>query len=332
MFVATIDTGTTNTRVTIWKDASPEYTAHRPAGVRMTSINRSNNALVQAVREALAESVANVGITEADLKAILASGMITSDLGIFEVPHVVAPVSEADLAGQIVKALIPEVSESSPIYFIPGIKNRVNNLSAVNCEEMDIMRGEETEAFGIIARESLQGPAILVLPGSHTKFIYFNAHNQIEGCMTTLAGEMLMQLTEATILTDSLNAEYAEAIDEKWIIDGAESAKKVGLNRTASLIRILDLFTDASLKQRANFLLGAVVQTDITALLNSSIFHLKCGSRILVCSNSVFSAAMFHILKNTPVLTGKITQISPGAAQNLAGYGAIHLAQKAGII
>lgn len=197
---------------------------------------------------------------------------------------------------------------------------------------MDIMRGEETEAFGVISRESLCGPAILVLPGSHTKFIYLNAENQIEGCMTTMAGEMLMQLTESTILAESLHSDYACSIDREWLLKGANSAREYGLNRAAYQIRILAHFSKTTINQRANFLLGAVIQTDIQALQSGGTLRPDPVARIIVCAASLFADAMRLVLENTPGITGQVTQISRETSENLAGFGAIGLAEKAGIL
>lgn len=38
MYYLSIDTGTTNTRATVWDEEIEVYTAFRPVGVRMTSI------------------------------------------------------------------------------------------------------------------------------------------------------------------------------------------------------------------------------------------------------------------------------------------------------
>ena len=48
---------------------------------------------------------------------------------------------------------------------------------------MDIMRGEEAETFGLIEQLKLQGPAIFVLPGSHSKFISLDAGNRVTACL-----------------------------------------------------------------------------------------------------------------------------------------------------
>jgi len=121
----------------------------------------------------------------------------------------------------------------------------------------------------------MKGPVVLILPGSHTKFVYVNESNEIQGCTTTMAGEMLMELTRSSIISDSLNSAYAEKIEKKWLEAGADSAKKTGLTRTAFSVRILDLFTETTVNQKANYLLGAVVATDIKALFGSSVYEIN---------------------------------------------------------
>jgi 2-dehydro-3-deoxygalactonokinase len=44
--------------------------------------------------------------------------MITSNVGLTEIPHIIAPAGIDDLSSALVKASIPQVSEKN---FIPGI-------------------------------------------------------------------------------------------------------------------------------------------------------------------------------------------------------------------
>ena len=121
MFIATIDGGTTNSRVYIWQDSRIISQATRHIGVRNTAIDNSNQKLMQAIHDALFEALNTVNITEKDLDAILASGMLTSNVGIMEIPHITAPVTINELSESITVRKIPEIAEK-PILFIPGIK------------------------------------------------------------------------------------------------------------------------------------------------------------------------------------------------------------------
>ena len=169
MNVITVDSGTTNTRATLWKDDCPIYTASRPVGVRMTAIEGNNNALKQAVSQVIQEAL-SYGNKKAPA-ILLASGMITSGLGLVEIPHLCAPITFDRLAKGIIKKKIEGLNYDQPIYFIPGIKNTDQKISLSSCSAMDVMRGEESETVAMAILSNSVKSSVFVLPGSHTKFV-----------------------------------------------------------------------------------------------------------------------------------------------------------------
>ena len=74
--------------------------------------------------------------------------MITSNVGLTEVPHIEAPAGLEDFAAAVRAVLIPEVFEL-PIHFIPGLKNS-NAVDMDTLESMDIMRGEGDRGTGLL--------------------------------------------------------------------------------------------------------------------------------------------------------------------------------------
>ena len=125
-----IDGGTTNTRVirSDGKHFSLCASAHVGAG---------NNAHLAAfVRETLAANG-----SEGDI--VLASGMIGSKLGLCEIPHLPTPAGISELHDGIRKVVLPEISPLA-IHFIPGVKKQ-----AASVDGTDVMRGEETELYGL---------------------------------------------------------------------------------------------------------------------------------------------------------------------------------------
>ncbi|MDE5206200.1 2-dehydro-3-deoxygalactonokinase [Citrobacter amalonaticus] len=86
MIIITIDTGTTNTRVCAWQDGTLLAEAARSAGVRDTAITGSTATLMQGVSDAVQEVKQKAGIL-CDAKVIyLSAGMITSNVGLCEIP------------------------------------------------------------------------------------------------------------------------------------------------------------------------------------------------------------------------------------------------------
>lgn len=321
MLAVTIDTGTTNTRVTLWRNKEPICIKKEETGVRVTSIEGTNEKLLKAIRKCLVAVLEESGKQESEIDVILASGMIGSELGICEIPRKKAPASSKALSESCVYKNIPEVSKILPICFIPGVQNDDTIRSLDKCEMMDIMRGEEVEVFAALDRLGMNGPAVLILPGSHTKIVYLNDKNEITGCVTTMAGEILMELTKSSILSGSLQSCFAEEIEEEWLKAGAHEAEKTGLNRTAFLVRILNLFSDATVNQKANYLLGAVIAFDLEALKNSKVGKIEPGCRFMITGNNTYSKGLEILLREQYDM--EIKRLDEGLQENLAGYGAI---------
>lgn len=49
-------------------------------------------------------------------------------------------------------------------------------------------------------------PYLLVLPGSHMKFVSVDREDRITGCLTSISGELLAAITTGTILADAVRA------------------------------------------------------------------------------------------------------------------------------
>ncbi|MFR9189595.1 MAG: 2-dehydro-3-deoxygalactonokinase [Anaerotruncus massiliensis (ex Togo et al. 2019)] len=94
------------------------------------------------------------------VERVMASGMITADVGLVEVPHVTAPAGWEELSASLAPSLFRTSAAADP--FIPGVKNRVSGVSLETFEAMDIMRGE-VEACALIDRLGVR-EAVLVLP------------------------------------------------------------------------------------------------------------------------------------------------------------------------
>lgn len=329
--VVTIDSGTTNTRVTVWRDRAVVATATRQVGVRDTAITGDKTSLLRGVRETLGEALAHAGLTPADLGLVLASGMITSNLGLHEVAHLHTPVSMGMLAAGLVQADLPEVCPV-PIWFVPGVRNHVDNIGLHNCEAMDMMRGEETETAGLMASLNVQGPAIVVLPGSHSKFVHLDAQGRIAGSVTTMAGELLQVITEETILADSLDRGFATDVDAEMLLAGARAGSRIGLGRACFTVRALHQFTIYDRNARASFLLGAVLGADLLTVKNSSAIRVSPGTPFFVTGKPLLRHALGLLIEADDFFTGSVTVLNDEQQRNLSGLGAMDLARQRGLM
>lgn len=297
----TIDAGTTNTRVILWNDTREALgTAKREVGVRNTAIDGNNRALKAAVKECLELLLAQNGITYDQVDRVIASGMITSNVGLVEIPHLVAPVSPADLAAGMQDVLLPDVCPL-PISFIPGVKNRDGaDVTLANFEAMDMMRGEEVEAAAILAEYPAGRPYLLVLPGSHTKFVAVDGEGRITGCLTSITGELLSVITNNTIIADAVGRQYVtdETYDAKMVLLGCATAARCGIGRACFSARILNTFAVDNKAQLANYILGACLQSDVAALRNSSALSAGPDATIVVAGKNPFRQALVDILQD----------------------------------
>lgn len=330
-YILTIDTGTTNTRVTIWRGDAVVAHLATPVGVRDTAISGSVVLLQQAVRETIAAALTQAQLTADDVELVIGSGMITSELGLYEIPHVLAPAGLPELARGMARVDIPEVF-SKPIWFVPGVRNAVDNIGLHNCEAMDMMRGEETEAMGVIRRLCLSGPVMMVMPGSHSKFVCVDAENRITGCVTTLAGELLNVITHNTILAQSLQSEFADEINEEMLLAGAAAAQVIGLGRACFNVRILDQFTIYQRNDRANFLLGAILGADLLTLKNSTAISMMPGMPVIITGKPLMKEALGLLVANDDYFSGTVSVVTDAEQAHLAGLGAITIAAARGLI
>ena len=92
MYLATIDCGTTNSRVYIVnEEAEVIAKAAQEVGVRDTAIHGSNQRLKEGLKETFLAALAEAGLEREDVAFVLSSGMITSEIGLLEIPHLWAP-------------------------------------------------------------------------------------------------------------------------------------------------------------------------------------------------------------------------------------------------
>ncbi len=327
----TIDTGTTNTRVSLWRDSQVIATAQAAVGVRDTAISGSRALLQSAVQDTISETLQTAGLVAGDISLAVASGMITSGLGLHEVPHCAAPAGLAELAAGMVQQHVPEVF-AHPIWFVPGVRNNVSPVTLRNCESMDMMRGEEVEVIGLLARLALSSAALFVMPGSHTKLVRIDCAGRIMGCATTLAGELLQTLTHQTILAKSLDSEFATDLDATMVRAGAQSANRTGLGRTCFSLRILDQFDVADRNARANFLLGAVLASDLLTLKNSTALGTSSDTPLVIAGRGVVQQALNLLISDDPFFTLAPVLVNSAQQMHLAGFGAARVAAARGLL
>ena len=263
-----IDCGTTNLRVTLLdENKNPLDTVKGEGGVRHTAIDGHNGRLRSMLHDCMETVLSRNGYSMADVKKCVASGMITSNMGLLEIPHVVAPAGVAELRAAMQEKVFEDIAPF-PIAFIPGVRNFAGKVDMENFSEMDMMRGEEVEAIGLYKLLAPKGAAMFVLPGSHNKFVSMDEQGRILGCMTSISGELLDAVTHHTILADAVGHNFvaADAYDGDMAKHGAWESAMSGLGRAAFAGRILNTLGGRDRSAIQSYLLGATLALDVQAM------------------------------------------------------------------
>jgi 2-dehydro-3-deoxygalactonokinase len=323
MRILTIDMGTSNTRSGLWQDGVLLAEAASPVGVRDAALTGSKDVLRQALRDTIVRVLAAARVTESDVALAVASGMITSNAGLHEVPHRLAPAGLQELAAGMVRADQPDLF-AGPLWFVPGVRNRDGQVNLHNHESMDMVRGEETEIMGLHRRLQLRERAMFILPGSHTKLLSVDEDGRILGCATTIAGELLQAISEHTLVKQSVDG-FGKVLHAEQVRAGAATARKVGLARACFSVRILAMFSEVETDERASFLLGAVLADDLLALKNSSAIQMRPDTTIVICGKPMLRDALALLLEEQDFFYGKRIVVDDATQANLAGAGALAL-------
>lgn len=325
--IITIDTGTTNTRVALFEGKSRIDQVKANVGVRDTSIDGNNLKLVNTISTAIEELKSKHSLQDSDIQAILAAGMITSNLGLHEVPHLVAPASMDDFANNVTSIVNASISPL-PIHFIPGVKN-LNTDNITSVMGLDIMRGEEVEALAIAEQFNIDQDAIIALPGSHSKFVAIDSNKTINGCCTTLAGELNAIITNNTILTSSLENRFSETLCNEALLEGYNAVEQFGMGHALFLIRLQEQFEGRCHEKLASFLVGVILHSDIKALTSAPQLGFTSETPVYIGGSGLLCEATAYLLQqqfpDNPV--HQCTDI-----QDLSAVGSMFVAAKANII
>ena len=274
-FFAIVDMGTTNTRLTL-VDASGEVrdSVKGAFGVKDRAAAGNREILIKGLNQLLTETTQNMGILLNRIEGMLCSGMITSEIGLIDIPHRVAPVDARDLAANAQEVSMPEILPA-PIILIPGVKNRVERPSLDTLEQMDFMRGEETQVFGATELYGVEVPVTFMFLSSHTKLVDVDAKHRITRSFTTISGQVFNALRFQTLLASSIPEENPTSIHEESLFRGVKAGLKDGVLRAALMVRFMDTLIRTSPEERFAFLEGIIIASDIQAIRNSYPFLRK---------------------------------------------------------
>lgn len=265
-----IDCGTTNTRVYLVDGEKIIGTGEEKVGVRDTALNGSNNVIKEGLKKAFDKAIENAQLSSInEIKYAVASGMITSELGLVDLPHIIAPAGINELSENAVvindKDIFPF---DMPIIFVRGIKNNYGENAKVNdIRSMDFMRGEEVQVMGALRELKPQLPVNIVFLSSHTKVVNVNKEGKIEGSITTISGQFFESLKHTSIYksienidstSECSNYKYEEIADIAY-----DCVHKSGFLRTMLMPRFMQNLLTTNSEERRLFVDSAIASDDI---------------------------------------------------------------------
>ena len=267
--IITVDCGTTNMRCRLYEENTIRAEARRRVGTRNTAFDGHCGKLKEGLRECVEEILEKSGLREGDIEAIVSSGTLSADVGIYRVPHVALPIGVEKSAAHAKMVTMPEIT-SIPILFIPGEKSlpAEGETDEVRIVELvDSMSGEECEMYGLRALMGIQGPFAITLPGSYNKSFEVDGDGIIRSMYTGMCGEFIAAMSEHTLLKHSLSDPVLQVILPERLIFGYEYAKSHGVSPSLIKTRNVQLWHNWTRDEAANFFVGAILCDDIRNVL-----------------------------------------------------------------
>jgi len=361
-YIGCIDCGTTNSRVAIVdENARLLGWSSGKVGVKTTAIEGSNTALKEGLAALFKKAIVDMGIEESDVGLVISSGMITSELGIMEIPHLTAPAGKADFSANLRRVEGKEsLAIHPPLYLVPGVKNRPNpgpeeGLKA--SRSLDFMRGEETQILGLMKLEGGGRQGTVVNLSSHTKYINIDAQDRILGSVTTLSGQVYESIIKETFIgksilppqgssengdgrpgeqtagTRPLDRSFAAYLDEAAEL-AFELVQASGLLRSLMLPRFMDTLMKTDWRLRKRFVEACLAADDLTAMNLFPEYGFDVGERVVLVGLAERCGIFERLLKKSGRSgEAEIRSITdPETVAGLAIRGSLEVARGAGLI
>jgi 2-dehydro-3-deoxygalactonokinase len=114
--------------------------------------------------------------------------------------------------------------------------------------------------------------------GSHWKTISIDREGRIATSRTTLSGELIHAIQENTVLASALPRGRFLTLKREWFERGRAYQSDEGLGRSLFGVRLLEQLFRIDTLEASSFLLGAVIESELTAMQDSG----KLGEHIVI--------------------------------------------------
>jgi 2-dehydro-3-deoxygalactonokinase len=209
----------------------------------------------------LGKAISKLDLSDSRTLPLVISGMASSTIGWRELPYAQLPLP---LDGTRLRV--------EPLHWnsAPQITQTILVSGAATANEM--MRGEETEAIGLMATlASKIADALLILPGTHSKHLTVT-NSQITSIGTFMTGELYEALTQHTVLRASITK--GAPFDANAFTLGIDCAVEHGLAPAIFQTRTRQVLQHQPPEANTSFLSGILVGDELKTLkaLTTPIF------------------------------------------------------------
>jgi len=200
---------------------------------------------------------------------ILLCGMVGSRQGWVETGYLPCPAGLEDLAGSLIKVPLDGVQ----VFLVPGI----TGIDSYGVPE--VMRGEETEAMGML--DACNGTGLVCMPGTHSKWIHLKDY-KIVSFFTCMTGDVFAALSSCTILSRIMTVD--RAVDSEALLRGVcRSADSGGLLHHLFSVRTLGLMGRLKEEASASYLSGLLIGHEVRAAMPPNA-HVHLVGNAELCS------------------------------------------------
>lgn len=337
MYFATIDCGTTNSRVYVLDEGLRIVAkGSKKVGVRDTAITGSKHVLREGLSALFESTVREAGLDVRDLACAVTSGMITSEIGLLEIPHLTAPAGIRELAAGVMPVQDPTIFPVDvQLLFIRGVKNAYPRETTVrDIRRVDFMRGEETQVVGLLALPGMPRPPLTaVVLSSHTKYVPVTADGKIAGSLTTLSGQLFEAVCQGTSIGKSVEAPDTVTQDmDPEIVDAAlDAVAHAGFLRSLLMPRFMEVLLGIPAASRRLFMDAAIGAEDLQALRDFPLLGFATDTPFVLVGQPARCRIFRYMLGRHYGATCEIREVSdPDEVDRLAILGAVTIARRAG--
>lgn len=312
--IITVDCGSTNMRCRLFDSNVLIDEIKEQCGIRNTAFDGNNSRLESALRDCIAMLLSRNHIDPSDVEMVVSSGTLASNVGIYHVPHALAPIGVAESAAAAKKVVLPHISPI-PILFIPGVRTEPSHDETDEMRKIELyesMGAEECENYGIAAQLGLTGNYTMILPGSYCQTFDVDYSGRITSIMTCMCGEFISAIAEHTLMKHTLPSPVIREIIPERLLQGYDYCASHGVSCAMFKTRMINVWGGYSIDEAANYLVGTILHDSITAIAK------RCnGNKPIIIGGSEPLRSIFRLLlehekvKNLIAIDDKIAHLAP---------------------